>query len=268
MVYRYSWLAGLGSLLFAFYGLTLLLRSTVEGPPWQFIVLAGLALGVIITWTALSYRINIWLVGGLNLIAMIVAVGRVAAPETTTALLPTTSNFDELSVQWERAYSIIRGGIEPVIPESGIVVVLMLLFWLVGSLLAWGLTTGHPYVALLPPLVLSLQFATMDRKSTGWLLVAVFIVLVGGMILAVTTDERDQTAGRMARRGEWPSSRSKLAPAATALLAVTLVAAAGSVTLFQDRVPESGVLDWRQSSSACRIFDKHQHASKWELSPR
>lgn len=247
MVYRYNWLAGLGSLLFAFYGLTRLLRFTVEGPPWQFVVLAGLALGVSITWTALSYRINLWLVGGLNLIAMVVAVGRIAAPDTTTALLPTTATFAELNFQLERAFDTIRNGSVPVVPRSGIVVILMVLFWVVGGLLAWGLTTGHPYVALLPPLVLSLQFATMDRQSTGWLRVAVFIVLVGGTILAVTTDERDQTAGGMARRGEWPSTRSRLAPATTALLAVTLVAAASMVTVLQNRVPQSGVLDWRHS---------------------
>ncbi len=248
MVYRYSWLAGLGGLLFAFVGLNGLLQSTVEGPPWQFVVIAGVALGVIITWTVLSYRLNEWIVVGLNLVAMLVAVGRIAAPDTTAFILPTASTFTELRVQFDQAFDIIRHGHEPVIPVSGIVVILMLLFWAVGALLAWGLTTGHPYVAVLPPLVMSLQFATMDRNPTGWLRVTVFMLLVAGTILAITTDERDQTAGRMARRGEWPSTRSRLAPAATALLAVTLVTSLASVTALQNRVPYDGVLDWRSPS--------------------
>ncbi len=127
----------------------------------------------------------------------------------------------------------------------GIVILITLVFWTAGALLAWGLLKGHPYVALVPPLVLSLQFATMDRAGTGLVRTVVFILLVAGMILAITSDERDSTAGRMAPRGAWPSAHPKMGASASALLSVTLVGAVLAVGLFQNQVPYDGVLDWR-----------------------
>ncbi len=81
-----------------------------------------------------------------------------------------------------------------------------------------------------------------------------FIILVGGTIFAVTRDELDQTAGRMARRGEWPSSRPYLGPAATTLLAATVVTSLGAVVVFDDRVPRDGLLDWRTSTGLTGDF--------------
>ena len=48
-----------------------------------------------------------------------------------------------------------------------------------GAFLVWGLLNGHPFVALLPPLIVALQFATVDRNPTGLVLVTVFTALVG-----------------------------------------------------------------------------------------
>ncbi len=245
MVYRNSWLAGLAGLAFAFFMMNQLLRPTLSGVPWQFVVAAGMMLGIIITWTAVSYRLNSWLLIGANLIAMTITVVRVAAPETTAFFLPTASSVDLIRAQLDQAVAIVQSGIEPVIPVPGIVILITLVFWTAGALLAWGLLRGHPYVALVPPLVLSLQFATMDRAGTGLARTVVFIFLVAGMILAITSDERDSTAGRMAPRGAWPSTRPKMGASASALLSVTLVGAVLAVGLFQNLVPYDGVLDWR-----------------------
>ena len=89
MVYRNSWIAGLAGLAFAFFMMNQLLRPTISGVPWQFVVAAGLMLGIIITWTAISYRLNTWLLVAANLFAMVITIVRVSAPETTALFLPT-----------------------------------------------------------------------------------------------------------------------------------------------------------------------------------
>ena len=247
MVYRNSWIAGLAGLAFAFFMMNQLLRPTISGVPWQFVVLAGMLLGIIITWTAISYRLNNWLLVAANLVTMVIAVVRVSAPDTTAFFLPTASSVELIRAQLDQAVAIIRSGVEPVIPVPGIVILITLVFWTSGALLAWGLLKGHPYVALVSPLVLSLQFATMDRAGTGLIRTVVFILIVAGIILAITSDERDSTAGRMAPRGSWPSPRPKMGASSTALLSVTLVGAVLAVGLFQNLVPYDGILDWRDS---------------------
>lgn len=248
MVYRNSWLAGFAALIFAFFQLNGLIRSTADGVAWQYIVIAALVLGMIITWTALTYRLKTWIVVLLNAGAALIAVVRVVAPETTAFFLPTPDSLSRLGTQFDSAQELIRTGVEPVVPEAGVVVVVMLVLWAVGALLSWGLLRGHPYVALLPPLVLSLQFATMDRRPTSALTIAIFIALVAVIIFAVTADERDQTAGRMAPRGRWASDRNRPGPAAAGLLIVTVIGSVFVVRAVDATVPHDGILDWRVDS--------------------
>lgn len=248
MVYRYSWLAGAAALLFAFTGLSGLLRPTSSGTKWQYIVIAALILGATITWTALSYRAHPIIVVGLNLIALGIAVARIAAPETTNGLLPTSETLTVLGEQLDRAFNLIRTGIEPVQPLPGIVIIVAVVFWVAGVILTWGLMRGHPYVALIPPLVLALQFATMDRGRTSWLRIAVFLLIVAGSIVAITNDERDQAAGRMSRAGQHVSLRNRLAPSAAGLLGVTLFFSVITTGLMGGAVPYDGVLPWRSST--------------------
>jgi len=254
MVYRFSWLAGLASLLFAFTGLSGLLRPTSSGTRWQFTVIAALVLGATITWTALTYRIHTALVVGLNLVTMALAVARIAAPETTTGLLPTSGTLTALTNQLDRAMGLIRTGIEPVQPLPGIVIIVAVVFWVTGALLAWGLMRGHPYVALMPPMVLALQFAIMDRSRTGWLRIAFFLAIIAGSIIAITNDERDQAAGRMARAGQWPSFRNRLAPSAVGLLGVTLALSVVATGAMAGIVPYDGVLPWRSATGLTSDF--------------
>ncbi len=255
MVYRYSWLAGIASLLFAFVGLTRLLRPTVTGPPWQPVVLAGLVLGIAITWVALSFRAHILAAVAINAVALVVAVARIAAPETTTLLLPTRRTVSELHEQLSQALSVIRHGLEPVIPLSGIVVIVIAAMWGAGILLAWGLLRGHPYVALVPPLVMALQFATMDRGESGVGRILVFLLLVAASLLAVTLDERDQTAGRMVQRGGWPAtSRARLSGSAVVLVGLTLAGSLFGVGVLGEAVPRDGVADWRTATGLTGEF--------------
>ncbi len=248
MVYRFSWLAGTVALAFALTGLNGLLRPTSSGTRWQYIVLAALVLGATITWTALSYRAHPTIVIGLNLVAIAIAIARIAAPETTNGLLPTSDTLSVLGDQLDRAFTLIRTGIEPVQPLPGIVIIVSVVFWITGTLLTWGLMRGHPYVALVPPLVLALQFATMDRGRTGWLRMAIFLAVVAGSIIAVTIDERDQAAGRMSRAEDWPTLRRRLAPSAVGLLGITLAVAVIGTSVLGRFVPYDGVLPWRAAT--------------------
>jgi transglutaminase-like putative cysteine protease len=248
MVFRYSWIAGLAALVFAFAELNALLRPSIDGIPWQFAVLAAAVLGIVLTWAAVTYRLPAWSVVVINLIAFVIAITQIAAPSTRWGFLPTADTWDLLYVQLDQAASVIRSGIEPVVPLTGIIIVVMAVFWVAGIVLAWGLTTGHPYVALIPPLVLTLQFTTMDRVPTSMVEVVLFTALVGWAILAAATDERSGTSGRMVSRSAWPPSEPGPAPAAVGLLAVSVVAAAFAVGTLQDRIPRDGALRWRNPS--------------------
>lgn len=254
MVYRHSWLAGFASLAFVFALLNGLIRGTIEGPSWQFVVFAGVLLGGVITWAGLTYRLPTWVVAAVNAGAALIAIARVAAPDTTWLFLPTPASFAELGVQLQQAFDLIRTGVEPVVPVRGLVIVVMVLMWALGALLVWGLERDHPYVALLPPLVVGLQLATMDRLPSGIGRIVVFLGLVMVTLLAITVDGRDQTTGRMARPGAWAPSPRPVTPGAAALLGVTMLASLLTVGVFRDTVPYDGVVTWRQSSGLTGDF--------------
>ncbi len=249
MVYRYSWVAGLLALLFAFFRVDHLLRPTVEGPPWQLVVIAGVLLGSIITWTALSYRLPLWLTALLNAAAFVVAAVRIAVPDTTFAFLPTASSVTAMGDEMSLAWAVIRNGVSPVIPIAGIVVLMTAVFWAAGAALVWGLVRARPYAALLPLLVLGVQFATMDRFPTSNLAITVFVSITAFTFLAIRLDQRDQGVGRMARPGRWTASApTSVPPTSALLLGSTVLAAVIGSGLMTGLVPYDGTLSWRSSS--------------------
>ncbi|MEA3510855.1 MAG: DUF3488 and transglutaminase-like domain-containing protein [Actinomycetota bacterium] len=244
MVYRYSWIAGLTSIGFAFWVLTRLLLPTGSGAKWQLVVLSGLAIGLIVTWTAITYRVRTIWIAVLNLTALFMAAARFAAPSEAILIFPTLAGLGALWSDLERAFDVIRHGVEPVRPIAGIVVILTALFWLLGALLAWGLSKDHPFVALLPPLVVALQFVTLDRRSDGLIVLSAFIVLVAGTILAVALDERDRGAGVMSSDRQRPPSKAP-SPTAALLVASAVTVAVFGAGLLGPRIPVDGVLAWR-----------------------
>ncbi|MEA2023698.1 MAG: transglutaminaseTgpA domain-containing protein [Actinomycetota bacterium] len=244
MVYRYSWIAGLASIGFAFWQLTRLLLPTASGAKWQLVVLSGFAIGLIVTWTAVTYRLRaIWIVV-INVAALFLVATRFAAPSDSLFILPTRSGIVVLWSDLVRAFDVIRHGVEPVRPIVGIVVILTALFWLLGGLLAWGLSKDHPFTALLPPLVVALQFATLNRRNDGLIVLGTFIVLVAGTILAVALDERDRGAGRMVGDRQRPPSNAPTLTAAL-LVAMTVAVAVVGVGMIGPKLPPDGVLSWR-----------------------
>ncbi len=247
MVYRFSWIAGIVAMSLALVRLNELLRPTVEGAPWQLVVVAGALLGAVITWTALAYRLNSLLVAALNLVALVVISVRIAVPDTTVWLLPTGTSFSDLQVETDYAFSVIRSGVAPVIPATGLVVVITAVFWGLGALLVWGLQKGYPYVALVPPGILYIQLATADRgyAGLGWTLG--LLIVIAGSLAAVTFDERSASAGRLTRMRRRPVS-GVISTTSLVTLAAALVLALTTATAFAGAVPATGVLEWRRSS--------------------
>ena len=244
MVYRYSWIAGLASIGFAFWQLGRLLLPTTSGARWQLVVLSGLIIGLVITWTAVTYRLRTLVIVLINAAALFLAAARFAAPAESVFVLPTPAGMSSLWVDLTRAFDIIRHGVEPVRPITGIVIILTALFWVLGALLAWGLSKDHPFVALLPPLVVAVQFATLDRRTGSLTMLAVFVVLVAGSVFAVAYDERDRGAGRMASSRSEPQSRAP-APTAALLVALAVTVAVFGTGMLGPAVPRDGTVNWR-----------------------
>jgi transglutaminase-like putative cysteine protease len=244
MVYRYSWIAGLASIGFAFWQLGWLLLPTGSGARWQFVVLSGFIIGLVITWTAVTYHLRASVVVLINAGALFLAAARFAAPAESVFIFPTPAGLASLWSDLTRAFDLIRNGVEPVRPVTGLVIILTALFWLLGALLAWGLSKDHPFVGLLPPLVVALQFATLDRRTGGLLIHAVFVVLVAASVFAIAYDERDRGAGRMASSRSEPPSKAP-APTAALLVALAVTVAVFGTGMLGPAVPRDGTVTWR-----------------------
>ncbi|MBN2114305.1 MAG: transglutaminase domain-containing protein [Acidimicrobiia bacterium] len=248
MVYRFTWLAGIAGILFALVRLERLLRSSVEGLPWELVLAAAALLGGALTWAGLAYRLPAPALAGVNLAAMLLTVVRIAVPGTTWFIFPTPSSFSALGTELSYALDVARTGVAPVLPLAGIIAMLAVLFWVLGAFLAWGLRRDHPYVAVLAPLVAYLQFATMDRQRSGAWAVG-FVLLLGLALLAVAADRRRRGTGLLTTgpgRAAVARTRPALAGSGLALLvALTL----GATTALAETLPRSGLLEWRVPSA-------------------
>lgn len=248
MGYRLTWIAGTSAILFTLARAhDRLLRSSVEGLPWELVLLAAAILGAALTWGGLAYRLRTTTVVVLNVVTMFLVTVRIVVPQTTWIVFPTGSSFGELRAELEFARAVIRTGVAPVIPLAGIVAILALLYWVLGFLLSWGLMRGRPYVAVLAPLVVYLQFATMDRRpSGGWTFA--FLVIVGVSLLAVAYDKRREGTGMLTSGVTHLALTRSLPSLAVVTLIATLGIAVLSTNFLAGLVPRSGVLAWRAQS--------------------
>jgi transglutaminase-like putative cysteine protease len=250
MVYRFSWLAGTAAILLALARLNRLMRSSVEGVPWQVILLAAAVLGAVITWTGLAYRLHLGVVAAINAVALGVTVVRVAAPDTAIVVIPTADSVDALRTDIGYAADLIQSSVAPVIPATGLIVILTAVFWALGAVLVWGLQRGHPFIALVPALAFYLQLATVDRGGSRLAWMASFLLLGGLSLAAVTHDERTAGVGRLGGETSGP-----LLPAwSFGIIGVVVIVAIGAATMFGSAVPASGSLQWRQSSGLTGDF--------------
>jgi hypothetical protein len=248
MVYRTSWIAGVVGIVFALARAERLLRSSVDGLPWEVILVAAVVLGVTLTWAGLAYRLSGRAIAVVNVIAVALTAIRVAVPQTTWFIFPTASTFPALSAEMSFARDVIRTGVAPVIPLAGIVAILAIVFWGMGALLTWGLLTGRPYVAVLAPLVVYLEFAVMDRRPGGPWIIA-FMVVLGACLLAVAFDRRRDGTGVLTSGATRMTLVRSLPSVGLVTLVATIVVAATASGALASLVPHNGYLDWRSQSS-------------------
>ncbi|MDF1594528.1 MAG: DUF3488 and transglutaminase-like domain-containing protein [Acidimicrobiia bacterium] len=248
MVYRLSALGIAGAVVLCLLRLQRLLRPTESAASWQIILIAAVILGAVITWVARSYRIGRLGTIGLNAGGMLLSVLRIGAPDTLTfGIIPTSATISELTEEFSFALQLLRFGNAPVVPVVGLIVILALVFWAFGMLAVWGLTSGHPWIGAIPPLMFYLQLSTIDRAPSSLPWTLAFLVLIALTIAGVAGEDRLKGAGRL--RG----ADGLTVPQSAWAVPVGLLVALGAVTLFgtgaaADRVPESGVLEWRSRS--------------------
>jgi transglutaminase-like putative cysteine protease len=248
MVYRFSWIAGITAIGLAFWELSSLLRDSVTGTPWQVAILVAALLGAGFTWTALAYRAPAWVVVVTNVSAFVVLTGLIVAPETLVVVIPTGETWAVLVDELGRALEIIRYSVEPVRPVPGLVVLISLLFWTLGFLLTAGLLNDRPFVAILTPLIVAVQFSIIDRKPKSLTHLALFTLVVAFSLIAIRADERDHGTGRLQRvNASHPPSR-RPTPAIGVLITGTVVAGLIAVGLVGDAVPSDGFVTWRSPS--------------------
>jgi transglutaminase-like putative cysteine protease len=248
MVYRFSWIAGISAIGLAFWQLSSLLRDSVVGTPWQVAVLAATLLGAGITWTAIGYRAPAWVIAVVNGVAFIILGGLIVAPDTLMVILPTPETWTTVATELDRAFEIIRFGVEPVRPVPGLILLISLLFWTLGFLLVAGLLNDRPFVALLTPLIVAVQFAIIDRKPKSLVHLGVFILVVAFTLIAIRADERDRGTGRLQRvNASAPPSR-RPTPGISLLISATVIAGLVAVGLIGNFVPSDGFVTWRSPS--------------------
>ena len=248
MVYRFSWIAGITAIGLAFWQLSSLLRDSVVGTPWQVAILASTLLGAGITWVAIAYRAPAWLVAIVNVGAFVLLAGLIVAPETLFAVLPTADTWPVVSGEVVKAFGIIQNGVEPVTPVPGLVLLISLLFWTLGFLLTAGLLNDRPFVALLTPLIVAVQFAIIDRKPKSVVQLALFILVVAFVLIAIRADERDRGTGRLQRVNSSSPPSRRPTPAIGVLVTATVVSGLVAVGLIGTAVPSDGFVTWRSAS--------------------
>jgi len=248
MVYRISWIAGIAGIVFALARAERLLRSSIDGVPWEVILVAAVSLGVTLTWVGLVYRLSPRTIAVMNAAAMTLTAIRVAVPQTTWLIFPTQSTFPALATEMSFARDVIRSGVAPVIPLAGIIAILAAVFWGMGAVLAWGLLTARPYVAVLTPLVVYLEFAVMDRRPSGMWTTA-FMLVLGFALLTVAFDRRRDGTGLLTSGATKMALVRSLPSLGVVTLLVTMLLAVSTSGAMATLIPHNGYLDWRSSSS-------------------
>ncbi len=241
---RLGRIAGIAAFVLMLLRLGLLLDSGPEAPAWQVIMIASAFLGGVVWWLLNQILANKKVVIALLAVAGLILLLRISVSPTLAAgFLPTAATPGALGREMSQTLDLVRYGVAPVFPTSGIVGVLSLLMWVTGALYAWGASGGSSLAMILPSLGLYLQFSVMDRVPAGraWMAALAFVLALSIAALAM---ERRQDAGRVRDLEGRPLARR----AGSMALVVALLVAAGSM-FAADRassvVPPNGNVRWR-----------------------
>lgn len=238
-----SRLTGVLAIGLALLRLGRLLEPSVEGAPWPLVLVGATVLGALITWALRSVGASLGATIAVHALTIALLASRILAPGTLIAgLLPGPAAIAEIRTQLGIAAELIRFGAAPVLPVAGLLAVLALLFWVLGSLSA----TGRPLLSTMPALVVYLQFATLDRRPPGSGWIAAFVVVAAAALVSLTPATTASVGRARGRDGELLARRSP-SVLVTSITAAALVALTASAALAAF-IPESGLLSWRTQS--------------------
>jgi hypothetical protein len=246
MVHRASALAAFAAFGLALYRLDALLLPTTEGAPWQVLVLIAAAAGILLTLAGLAGRASGITLLVINLAVALAYAVRIMTSSVTAVVFPNADGRTEIVGTLERTADLLRYGVSPVIPIPGLTALLAVVVWLLAALGVWALWRGRPLLAIIPPLVLHIQFATLDIEPAPWWGTTAFIAVAGAGLLAVATDERTRQAERMRPRVGWTSSPPfPLSAGGIAAFLLPIVAALATTSVAGGAVPTQGLATWR-----------------------
>lgn len=253
MVYRLSWLAGAVGVGLALARVDRLLQPTVEGVKWQLAVAVAAIVGAAVTTLMVARGLRgPWVLAG-NIVAVGLALLGIAVPHTRWVFLPTAESLEVVGLEVTLVGEVIASGSAPVPALPGLVAIIAVVFWVVGAIVAWGLMSGRPYVAVLVPLVVYVEFSIIDPLPAGRWAVA-FVAALGFALLAVAIDQRRLGTGLLVSM----NTRRALSRAAP-LLGIVTVSAFLVASLVGGRaaahlVPEDGHADWRSDRGLSGSF--------------
>ncbi|MEX2251231.1 MAG: transglutaminaseTgpA domain-containing protein [Acidimicrobiia bacterium] len=237
-------IAGLAAFVLMLTRMGRLLATGEQAPQWQLIMIAAVFLGGVVWWllgqTIKNRRLGI----AIFTILAIALFLRISVPQTLIAgFIPTLATPGEVAHEFAQALDLIRFGVAPVFPTSGLIGILAVVMWVTGALYVWGATSGPTTAMVVPSLALYLQFAVMDRvrAGRGWMGASIAVV---ALAVAAVALERRNDAGRVRDLDGRPLPRRARGWAIT----IALLVATGSLFATQGAaglVPPNGNLPWR-----------------------
>ncbi len=237
-------LAGLAAFVLMLTRMGRLLDTSEQAPQWQLIMIAAALLGGVVWWLLGQVVKNRRVAIAVFALLAIALFLRTSVPQTLIGgFVPSLATPGELVDELGQALDLIRFGVAPVFPTSGLIGILAILMWVIGGLYVWGAARGPTTAMVVPSLVLYLQFAVMDRvrAGRGWMGASIAVI---ALAIAAVALERRSDAGRVRDLDGRPLPRRARGWAVT----VALLVAAGSLFATQGAaglVPPNGNLSWR-----------------------
>ncbi|HEX2420399.1 MAG TPA: DUF3488 and transglutaminase-like domain-containing protein [Acidimicrobiia bacterium] len=240
---RLSLLACLGAFALALQRMSRLVESGPSDPDLVPVLIVATLIGASITAAARLARLGPALTFILGLSGASLVFARLAAASTLAGgLVPTPSTPAAVGAEMTVALELIRFGSAPVTASPGIVAVLAVVFWTLGTLAISGLLARRPLLATMPTLSFYLLAATFDRRPPEWWGPA-GLIIIGAIAFWAAATDRSGGRARLRSTGAPLASHSYRLP----ITMVVIVALAGTFSTFRfaAAVPESGMVAWR-----------------------
>jgi transglutaminase-like putative cysteine protease len=225
-----------------------LLASGPDQPQWNLILVAATFLGAIAWWLLGQVTNRTGVKVGMFALGGILLAFRITTPDTLAlGILPTGSSIGVMGDELAEAFRIIQSGVPPVPANPGLLAILAIVMWVMGSLFTWGSTDG-PYTALfLPPLVMYFQFAVFDRGQAGMGWMGVSGLVLGMAAVSMALERRGETGRARDESGRAMPRRSLDLAAVTAVfLSIGAIALASNASTW---INEYGNAPWRQGGA-------------------